>query len=667
MRGHSLFRALALSASILLAGPWGSSVARAESVPPDPRTPLEWQRVVLEEQLHSKLNRIIGQNIQPHLFAITVSISLKPKTKPEQQKEKAADGSNPRGNDVRPPIGKLGVDMSLLLAAAQRKGDGPAPDLPSVFDSIQSVNVTILLDQTLSDSKIPVVRTLAQGMLASVSPSGVRVDVQKADVYSDPNKKEEPPKGPEATATPTPAPAASPTADGKTDGAKEDGHWDMRRWVVEMKYPAGFVLGSFILGLIVLLIFSGYRGLESRKLALMEAKAAREDEAAARDRNAGAGGGAAAGPGAHAAAEAEAKKLAEMKETGIDRFQKLLNEAPERATQLVRQWIRNPRRGAGEALTLIPQILKMDNLKPIFDRLSAEEKKEWRNFLALPLPMESMAHVQDFIASQIVENFLIPHLPIDEELRRLMNSLSLSECVELSRQDSSAGSLLTNLLPAGQVARVFSLLPAESAQEIISASVRVSDAELVAQSGKLKKVIQGIKAKAKQIRFLENATELLQEVGPERESAIFSSLADAGEYHTLEAAARHFFPAELLLRLPPHVLKSCLELLPMEKRAELIFSRPPEERETLLEIYGKKGARLREMIDLEVDRVKTDDFRRKRAERNRSVLWKDLAEACRQQIRTDESVAELASVVLNGWLYERSSGEVGKQEDSNAA
>ena len=57
--------------------------------------------------------------------------------------------------------------------------------------------------------------------------------------------------------------------------------------------------------------------------------------------------------------------------------------------------------------------------------------------------------------------------------------------------------------------------------------------------------------------------------------------------------------AELILKLPPHILKICLDLIPLEKRAELIYSREDDEREALLSVYGQEGSRLREMLDLE--------------------------------------------------------------------
>lgn len=621
-------------------------------------TPIGWQKVALDEMIQTKITRALAQSLPEKYFAVTVSTALAEETEPAKEgrgKAKAADSDS-----GAPQLGKLSLDMNLLMATMQGKG-AEARQAPNVFKSIKSVAVNVILDDRVPEAKHGVVRTLVGGIVSSIAPpEATRINVASAPLYTPPEELQ-PPKAEEDKDE-----KAAKAAEAQEQKKPEEEPWSLQRWVSELKYTAGLLFAAAIAGFIALMIAGGNRKLEARRISLLEAKNMREESAEQRNLAATSQtivSGASVSP----MDEQKAVSLMGKFEGGLDRYRRVLKQAPDRAAQLIRQWLKNPRHGAAEALSVLPQALALEELNALFDRLGADERKEWRQFLNLPVDAASARIADSFIASQVVDNFLVPVPKLDENVRKELNELSLADCLDLAKDNPEDGAILANVLSSSMVARVFTLLPADLASQVTLASVRMSEDQIAARAPALMRSVSTLKSRKKNVRFLDNAAELLRDVGPERENAIFSALADSGEFRLLETAARQFYPAELVLRLPPSSLKTALDSLTLEKRSEIIYSRQGAERSALLQAFGTEGSRLREMIDLELQQIDKDDLKRKRIERNRNLLWKEFSDVCRGLIRKDENAREFAEMALNAWLFDRSSGAVGAREDTRAA
>ena len=135
---------------------------------------------------------------------------------------------------------------------------------------------------------------------------------------------------------------------------------------------------------------------------------------------------------------------------------------------------------------------------------------------------------------------------------------------------------------------MFALMPSEEANAVTMASLKLSSQEIQSRARNLRDTIMGLRRnRPPTMPFADRATELLKDVNPEKEAAIFNALAESGDFELLQATAKRFFPSELLFKLPSTLIKTCLDRLPLARRAELIISRPDNERATLLEVVGQ--------------------------------------------------------------------------------
>ena len=632
----------------------GGELSATDLLKPD--LPVEWQKIAIDELIRARIKRALSQNIPEQYYAVTVSTTLRnvPRA-PAKTGDKLGGGSLSGSANEGPAVGKLNIDLSLLLNSQKNGAPEAAEPPPSAIKLISSVDVSVLLDKRVPEERKTVVQDIVQGIIKSVTAAPAQITVNSVSLYTPPEKLAASDADPGAAQKSKVEPAAPPPPEPS---------WSFQRWIAELKYVLAIILVIGALLFAYLTSVRNQRAIEARRVALLEAKDAREEQAAERQRQSIVVGG---GTPGDQEMEKSARKMLEEFEKGIERFRTLLTSSPDRAAQLVRQWLRNPKHGASEALTLLPQAIPMKELTPLFDRLGREERKEWRQYLALPHDATSVRKADGFIASQIVEAFLSPIAKMDEATRRELNELSLGDCIELVRESPSFGAVLASVLPPGQVARIFTVLPPEMSSQITSESLRLGEENLAQAAGQMMKRVLALKAQKKHIRFLDHASELMADIGPERESAIFSALSESGEYRLLEAAARQLFPAELVTRLPQQVLKTCLDAFPLERRAEIIFTQEGSNREQLLRSYGADGSRMRELLDLELERISGDDFRKHRLMRNRNALWKALADQARLQIRRDDSARESADELLGSWLYERSSGAVGAQGEVTRA
>jgi hypothetical protein len=622
---------------------------QAPLAPPQIRSnSIDWQRVALEERIQAKLRSALGLSVPDEKFIVTVAITLKPRV---AEIDPATGKPRPDRPGIarreRAPLGKLDLDAPLWVVEDENGNESPLSFAPerNLFEEIQDVKINIYLDQSIPEARVALIKQIATSLTASAGPTSPSITVERTDLA----KKE-------STILP-----GSPAAKAEFAEFARDFQTPIALITVAL-----IVCGFFTaFGIIV---FAGLRKLAARRLAIMEAKDSREEqiqrqqqEALLRQQLT------ASGPASTDGSADKEIELDEPAERGFDRLKLLVREAPDRVASLIKQWTRNPMGGAKDALAAIPQILKTEELLQVFKYLNTEDRREWRKYLGQDVSPTFRRKVDLFLSSQIIENLLVPAPQMDPEFKELFDQVKVAEAVEVANEDPEIGAVLIALLPSAQAARIFSLLSAERANEITVTSLKLTDAEIQRRVPRLKQVLRGLRDRHGVLPFVSRATEFLREAGPEQEAAIFNALSETGDYAALETAARQYFPAELISRLPVKILRDCMEALSIEKRAELILSRADEEKTWLLGALGKPGTKAREFIDLELKQLEMDQTRVRRAERNRDLLWKNFTETCRAMIRNNPQTAELAETLLSDWIALKTNGATGAMGSAGAA
>jgi hypothetical protein len=595
----------------------------------DLSTALEWQKVNLEDRLQAKLIQAINPAVPGKQFIVNVSIQLKPKPSPsptptESQTPQSAANAVVKAENSRPSLGKLDIDAPLYpLATAEDKA--LEEEEINIFKNIQKIRVNVILDNSISEAKKELVKKILTTTTTSLGMDPPELTIDQAELI---------------TAEPR----------------------DLIKSLYELKQPIGLLLVTLILSGVVIFVFNGHRKIEARRLSVLEAKNSREEvesqakldrDVADADRAANSTAGEALGSTDNPDDEPSLE--------GFEKFKALLKESPEKASALVKQWLKAPVRGAGEALAVLPQVLSTDEFLIIFKHLSLEDRKVWRKLLGTTVDKKGLSAAANFVFSQIVESLLVSPPSIDDELRGMISELTINECIEIAVQDPALGGLLVNLLPTMEVGRMFSLMNPELANTVTVASLKFSDDEIQARSGELKVSISNQRKQKKPTSapFVDSAAELFRHIGPEKETTIFGALIESQEFDVVDSAAHKYFPAELLFKLPPRVLKVCMDRMLLPKRAEFILSTSDEDRNTLLESIGKVGSKLRDVIEVEIQAVQADDVRLRRLDKNRSSLLKEFLEVVRSVIKTNKAAEEQAENIIDQWLFEKTGRRTG--------
>lgn len=592
-----------------------------------PEATLRWQKVELEDRLLDKINRALSPSLPREHYVASVTITLK------EPEGKGADADDKK--PATPEVGAKEVksdDESLDLGKLDVTVPYQDPRI-DVFSSIDSIKVSVMLDNSLPEAKGALVKSIITDVVASISDEEPEIEIKKGDLVFKPVE-----------------------------------NWDAKKWVSTLALPITLLLGALafcaILFVISASIMGSYRKLENRRIAVMEAQGVREDAAAQREI-------AAAAEAAKQLKESEATATqaeqvmedskhdevpaAEVGQKGIDRLQAILKKDPEKISELIRQWLKAPGKGALEALTVLPHILAPEELLELFKVLTMSERKEWRRYLARPIDADVTQIADQFIGTQILESLLDSAPKIDDAIQAEVSSLTISEALRLAENDPALGAVLFNVMPPKQVGRLLAAMSSELASKVTLASLKLSDDEIQAQALNLKPAIDKVKTRVggAETPFVGRATDLIADLDPEREAALLEALLQAGQQETVEAAARRYFPSELVLKLPPKLLKTCLEKLAVPRRAELIVSRPADQRTALLNAIGKEGSKAREMFGVALQEVDGDELRRKRLEKDSARLWKDFIDGVRGYLDKSEAAAQQASPVLEAWIAER--------------
>ncbi len=604
---------------------------------------LEWQKIELENKLQERIHQSMIKLFPEKYYNASVSITLKkiePSPKPSEKP------NNPTAPDNRVNLGKLDFDAPLLADGEDDSyldsfGEKKKLKVINLFDQLEKVNISILIDNSIPDNKKDLIQKLVKGVTAALGENIVNTTIDKAELYN-PKQFAEP--------------------------------WDIPRWITELKIPVAIIFATLIvasfLSLVLILVSRGYFKIESRKTAILESQSARE--AAAEEARLTAPGttGTPTPGGSNTPNQSPSTNdgaSSQKTETGFDRFKVLLAENPEKMSELVRQWVKAPGRGATEALVLLPRVLTTAECLQLFKYLKEEDRREWKKALSTPLDDRSHKIAENFISFQIVDSLLVTPSTKDEDLLKMLSSLSLADCIEIATQDVNLGALLIDLLPTAQAGRLYSLMNRELADSLATAAMKISAQDIASKSAPLKQTIQNVLNKRKSVPFLDRAAELVNSVGQEREETILKALAESGEFQLLEATAKQFFPSELIMKLPSAALKACLDRYPMQRRAEIILSRADADKNSFLDSIGKPASKARELIDIEIQNIQVDEVRKKRIDKSKNLIWRDFIGTVRTLVKTDDTVGELSKDILSDWLSEKTAGQYRGSDAENAA
>ncbi|OFZ18441.1 MAG: hypothetical protein A2X94_00410 [Bdellovibrionales bacterium GWB1_55_8] len=584
---------------------------------------LAWQKLKFEELLQDRIRKALVPVIPENQLIVSASIQLAVIA--------AKKGDGDLNSDDTVFLEKL--DMSdPAVEAAFAEAD--------LLDSIKGLSISVLYDNSVPATKRPIIEQITKNIAESLGDLKPVLKIEQADLTTPPIPEQ----------------------------------WDLKRWILEFKNGIGILLGVFFLSLILgtpsLLVVNEFRKLQARKISLLEVESTRKQNAENEEterKNAEAfptQPGQIAGIAAVSGAGAPGSEAAEH---GIEQFRQFLKEAPERAAGLVRQWIKAPIKGAADALAFLPDFLSSDELNAIFNQLSIADRQEWKQLTKVPSPNANAKDTEKFIRSQTLDVMLVPPPTSESDARALATDLSTTECAQLISDDQQLGAALLNILPSAQVSKLMAVLSPDVVNQISSEGLTMTETDLHKNLAGLKRAVTELRrdsGSGKKTPFYYETIELLYQLTPQKQEALFNAMAAAGEYALLEAGAKRFLPSDIVLKLPDDLLRSCLNRLPVAHKAELIVSLDESQRQILLKALGEPGTKLRDLVEFEVQTIEANEVQLRRTRKKKDSHWQQFVETVRTTILLDEAAADSVSTALNEWLYQKTEGRFG--ENGNA-
>ena len=142
----------------------------------------------------------------------------------------------------------------------------------------------------------------------------------------------------------------------------------------------------------------------------------------------------------------------------------------------------------------------------------------------------------------------------------------------------------------------------------------------------------------------------MKTVSNEKEKSIWNALLEANEINVIRVAALRMFPSHLIPKLPGGVLKQAIDRFNTAKKADFISALTEQDRKFYLEVCGKEGSKVREMLDYELTQIESNEIRKKKNLKQAPQLQKEYVDIVRSFVVADESIRDAATEIVNQWI-----------------
>lgn len=629
--------------------------------------PVDWQRVELQKIMEDKLNESIEAVIEKPKFLVHVNVRL------SASKTFGVDQGKGKESEAF-PLAKLGINKE---SAAYKKAITSGSE--TVFNRLAGINVTLSLDQTVTAAQEQMARELIGNVTQSYGGGRVEVKTRRlrfiGDVYQRSRNLEVARVNVEAAKSIGEAIAKSnaqiadainafagrePTQvkeekeETKTPEAVEKPLELPKTWqeaLMIFKLPISILAATLLL----LIFVSGFKTIESQKVAVMAA-AANQAKAAAENQNTR------VAKDEDQERESSGGETLALKEgggagsadSGFEQFKRLATEAPDTAAYLIKLWLNMETPESQRAVASLTKMVPVETLVPVISGLDDELKLKLKKASLVGVDAAAIQRAEGFIVEQMVENFLVNTVELPEDLKTLLSSMTVAECVECIKRDRTLGGVFANILQAAQVGRILKQLPADEVSGVLEEGLNFSASSVDSLGSSIRSLLSEIRDKGtrNKVPLVTKGLELIRFLGPEREGEVFKMLIASGATEQILEATKRYYPAELLLTLPADKLRVLLSKMPTNQRAALIYTREEGDKKLMLEAIGAQG-RLRDIINDEFREIEKNATLKMQIQKDQAKYWLEFVQVARETIRNDERIKETADELLKKWLSSR--------------
>jgi hypothetical protein len=603
---------------------------------------LDWQRIELEKSIKEQVQSVISPIIRSGEYIVSVQVRFSPtadlraasaggKKDEEKQKPKPRikfndlDPGKAKGDYV--VMSKLGLEAPLYVDQPEREKAASTEEevkqwqkfivnyLNSydLFKLLESVEVSVKLDNYLGDETKKTVEQLLQGLNLNYGSVKAKVKVSYLDMKE--IKK-------------------------SLDKRNENKNRELYEWIGRLGQPIGLILAVLILCAFAIMLFRKYAELQEKQMEMMgqmNRPQPPQKEETEKDKEDNGFGAFAQDPGE------------QSKEDGIERFRAMIQNNPSEASFLIKRWIKEPSKIHQSVLNVLVKELSGDELSKIFEYISMDERKNWKKYLGKAIRPEEIITAKRYVGTQVVQEMIIPNSITDVETVDLLIRITPEESANFCKNETTLAPIFMNVMNAKFLNRMMDRLSDDVVDRLLDESFKLTPEKVDHLLSEFKSKLQHYIKDETVSPFIEKLLELIPLSTPTREKNLYQSLARAAGAEKLIETARNYFPSELVFAVPDSMMKNFAQAMPREKRPELVFLLDGPTKDKFVSVIAP-NEKSQDMLWLEIEKIERDSERKAMLLENRDIVLKEYVETCRKTLRSNSSYLKELEPLLSEWM-----------------
>ena len=610
---------------------------------------ITWQKLALEEKLQRRYSNILSTHLKDNQFLVEVETSITdpggPNFDPTGHKSGTrvsdVDISQSRGDYIA--FSKMGLEVPVLekfldedrtkLMNLYRYNE--AFDL---FKNLSAVKVNVFLSDKLPEDLVEIVQGVVQSSkinLEGIKPT-FNFNVLKME-WIDPAlaekenaKKDEP----------------------KVEPPKEETEpkiWakDWLEWASRWGNAFGMILGAIIIGFIAVKLFRQWQAFMEKYAAQtkLENKNENTDETTDKENQS---------QETELDAQLQEDEVASIQ--GFERFQQCLNQQPSEAINMLRNWINESEEKHKLILQGVSQQATSEQMEILMSGLSEFQRDQWRELIGKHLEAKELLEANKLLFYEVIKAFLVPTKIKDGELLNLVMEMNSSMTVEFLNSNPDEIGILMNILSPGVINNILAKVNEATADRWLLAGATFQSKNLESGLPNLKRALQNFKEAHGPSPFVQRIVSMISAADASREITLYRALAKSSSTDMVIETAKRNFPGELVMSLPGTLLKEAIQSYPMAKRIEIISSRNPKERTTLIDYLAETGTPARDLIDMEMGNLEQDKALKASIESRKNHIWSEFVTTIRGFLAKNQAYDSFKEELITEW-----SRKIGKE------
>lgn len=611
-----------------------SSVAK--ELPMGSMPSLEWQKRELEKELSTKIDQKLGTVFHGQKYYYNINISTLPLKKPnfkqiEASKVPPVKHSNKKAEAVNndyivfnkfalevPSISLLNSD-NVKEHISELEYIWKYNESIDIFNNLDSVEISFYFDEKIPEAKREQIKKMIETINFGLP------DIIPSFNYSYSNLN--------FMATETSK---------KIDDAKDKKEAEAKAKDMEGfgNYALAFslILASIILGIFGLMLINKYAQIKKPSSEAQTANSNNDKNNSDKD----------------AATLNQANtETAENEESGFHRFVEYLEKTPNRASLLVKKWIKANDDQSAQALYGLVKMLDNDRLKIIFQNISQTERENWKNILNQPSAItDDLKVVGQFISNEIVDDMIVPNIVEDEELLDQLISLSDEKAASFLKENKDYAPYLINILNTKSVNGIFTYLRPVEIKEVLKASSTVN-------MDHFKNIVDNFKESLSPFIGTENTkihlrkiAQLISLSNAFTDMAFYEALKEEKEENLIFEVAKNYYPSQLILNLDQTLLGKIITNYPNVKKTKLIYSLSDDKQKLLTDAISIES--MKEMILMEIESIEFNQQLKAEIINSKEDIWNEFVLYSREIIKSDYQNSDNYREVLAYWVSQPS-------------